>query len=286
MALAALVFLYRLVRSDLPEIGRSLAQTHWLQLLSATLIAMVAYLVQALYHVGVLASMHDRRIQLRPALNIYLQSQVIRYLPGRIWGMVYQSGRMASTFRPAEIVIANFWQMLMTDVVSAGVIVSLLLSHHFSATWLLLIVPVLCLAEWLHRHPGLATWLLGKLRRDAQDGTTLKPIRWRGTALLTLEWGLYLLVFVVVLNGKVGFAQAIPLGAWYSGASLLALAAFIVPGGLAVREAIFVGVPVIDGADPVLLAVAATLLRGVFLLAELLAAAVATLLPGDNGNAQ
>jgi len=288
LALAALLFLYRMVQPDIPEIRRSLSETHWISILLALLIAMAMYLTQAMYHVGVLAAMRNGPIRLQPAMGIYLQSQIVRYLPGRIWGMVYQSGRMAADYRPSEIVIANFWQMLMTNLVAVGIIFSALLAHRFSPLWLLLIVLVLCMAEWLHRKPGLATWMLGKLRRNAASEevaqTHLRPIKWRATILLVVEWVLYLLVFLVLLHSKVDVLQALSLGAWYAGATLLALIAFVVPGGFAVREAIFVGVPAISGIEPAVLTVTAALLRGVLLLAELVVAAMAGFLPGSGND--
>lgn len=289
MVLGALFFLYRLLRPDLPLIGQSLAQTHWSQIALASLVAMAMYLCQALYHLNVLASMRDGRICLRPDLPVYLQSQVIRYLPGRIWGVVYQSQRMLGLYRPSEIVVANFWQMMMTNLVAVGVIICILLAYYQSLIWLALLLPVLGVAEWLHRRPWLASWTLAKLKRTppgqaAPPRVDLRPVKWRGTGLLALEWVFYLLVFVVILHDKADGIEVASLAAWYGGATLLALAVFFVPGGFAVREAIFIGVPVLGGVEPALLTVAAALTRAIFLFAELAMAALATPMLRGGGN--
>ncbi|MFD0321812.1 hypothetical protein [Lysobacter gummosus] len=76
------------------------------------------------------------------------------------------------------------------------------------------------------------------------------------------------------------------LGTWYGGASLLALAAFVVPAGIAVREAIFLAVPDLTGADAATLAITATLARLVFLGAEIAAAIFASMLTFGNRHEQ
>lgn len=279
----SLFFLVRMLLPDAALIRSSLAETHWAQIVVALLAAAAMYLIQAVYHLGVLGAFRDERMSVRSLLPVYLQAQIVRYLPGRVWGVVYQAHRMASVHRPGEVVVANVWQMVMTNLLAVGVVGSTILAFHYSHAWLLLVLPFLLFVELLHRRPAVVTRVMAWLRRWLPGSIlsgeeTLRPMPFRGTCLLVVEWMLYLLAFAALLYGRTGLADSMLIGTWYAGATLLSLIAFVVPAGIAVREAIFVAAPTLAGADPALLAVIAALARLVFVAAEVGVALVAGLL--------
>ena len=273
LIVTSLFFLARMLLPDIVIIRQSLAETHWAQILLALLAAVAMYLVQAMYHLGVLDAFRSERMPAGVLLPVYLQSQIVRYLPGRVWGVVYQAHRMTGMYRPGEVIAANLWQMMMTNLMAVGIIISVLMALHYSLAWLLFVVPIVLLVELLHRRPTIVAWMLAWLQRwlpssNLSGEEFFRPIPIRGTCLLVTEWLLYLLAFSALLNGRTGFADAMLIGTWYAGATSLSLVAFVVPAGIAVREAIFVAAPQVAGADPVLLAVTAALARVVFVVAE------------------
>lgn len=282
LVLAATAFLWRVLAPQIALMRASIDDIRWPQIVLAIALAAPMFVLKGVYHLNLLDRISGVRRPRRTGLPIYLQAQIVRYLPGKVWGLVYQSQRMSDTHRASEVVIANLWQMATTNLLAAGLVLSVLLALRVSPLSLCLFVPAVVLVEWLHRHPAIETWTLRRLGRYLPKLAPLAatrpmpPMPWKGTALLCSEWIFYFLAFFALLYGRSGWLESLLLGTWYGGASLLALAAFVVPAGIAVREAIFVAAPDLTGASAATLAVTAALARIMFLGAEIAAAVLAS----------
>lgn len=243
------------------------------------------FILKALYQARLLQQLGHARAPLLRLSSAYLQSQLVRYLPGKVWGLVYQSRRIRDSHDAGTVVLANLWQMVVTNVLAMGVVMGL-----FSTRWLGpwgagLFIAAVTMVEVVHRVPSLRdrpfAWLAARVPSLGltSPAMTATPDRWRSTGILVAEWIFYFLGFVSLLSAQLAPVDAILLATWYGAASILALAAFVVPAGLAVREAIFVSggsfVPVVD---PALMLVTATALRFLMIVAEILAAASITFL--------
>ena len=291
LVLSSIVFLGHALTPELSLLRNSARDIQWWCVIAAILAAVPMFLFKACYHLILLDRLGGGGLH-RAALAIYLQSQIVRYLPGKIWGLLYQSQRMATNHRPDVVVIANLWQMVITNILALGVVVSLLLGFHLSPVWLALLLLVVLGVEWIHRYPTIESWGLRVFRRvfprlvPLAANRSLPPMRWKGTALLCAEWVFYFIAFAAFMHGKANWGEVFLIGAWYAGASLIALTAFVVPAGLAVREAIFVAVAAFGGADTASLVLIAALARIVFFSAELLAALLASLLYSGDVNEQ
>lgn len=261
-----------------------MASVAWPQIVLAAIAAIPMYVIKGFYHLSLLDRIASSRGSWHKDLPIYLQAQIVRYLPGKIWGIVYQSQRMSSTHQSSAVVMANLWQMATTNALAAGLVASLLLALRYSYAWALLLIPVVAAVEWLHRHPAMETWALKQLSRffprlvSLAGSEPLPPMPWKGTAMLCSEWIFYFLAFACMLHGLANWHSLFLLATWYGGASLLALAAFVVPAGIAVREAIFVAAPQVTQVDAATLAVTAALARLVFLGSEIATALLASAL--------
>lgn len=275
---SALVFICYSMRSQFALFIHAMRDIEWWRVAAVVVVAVPMYVVKALYHVRLLERFSGVRMARGKAVGVYLQAQVVRYLPGKVWGLLYQSGRMAGAIQPGVVVAANLWQMLITNVLALGVVGGVLLWGNHSPRWLLLTIGVIALVEASHRWPivescvlGLIARLFPKLGITLPEGRLL-PMRWSGTAMLCAEWIFFFLAFMVLLNGGQSVADTVVLGAWYGGASIAALAAFVVPAGIAVREAIFVAAPSVVNLDAAYLMLVAALTRIAFLGAEVVAA--------------
>ena len=279
--IGALVYLVTTLRVDAAGLVRSAAAVGWLPVAAAIALGIPTLLFQAGYHALLLERLSGVRGQRGAVVAAYLQGQVVRYLPGKVWGMLFQSQRLSGTHAPRYVVVANLWQTVMSALLSAGVVASVIAGVWIHPGWLLGLLPALVLVEWMHRRPFveglilrlLARWLPGTASVEGVPAVPRLP--WRGTALLVAEWLTYLAGFCVMLQGVAGVAQSALLGVWYAGASLLALAAVAVPAGIAVREAIFLAVPDTVGLDAATLLTTAVLARVVQVVAELVAAVAA-----------
>ncbi|NCT86230.1 hypothetical protein GXB84_02650 [Stenotrophomonas acidaminiphila] len=283
LMLAALLFIGDLIKPQLALFPQAMRRIDWWLAALAVLACVPMYYIKAAYHVRTLGRFSGRGLDRRKAVAVYLQAQVVRYLPGKIWGLLYQSGRMAGDVYPGIILAANLWQMLITNVLAVAVVAGVLLAVAQSPWWLLLVVLGVAVVEFLHRCT-MPAWLsrgrlavgLSRLGVELPRGPLL-PMAWSGTAMLCAEWVFFFAVFLCLLGGQQSLADTLALGAWYGGASVIALAAFVVPAGLAVREAIFVAAPAVVSLDAAHLVLVAALARIVFLGGEIISAVVSAL---------
>lgn len=282
--LASVAFLLHALKPEVSLLRESAREIQWWRIGVAILAAIPLFVLGGFYQVVTLDRLGGKRTSRRVALPVYLQAQVVRYLPGKVWGLIYQSHRMADTHRPSEVVVANIWQMSITNLFSISIVLTLLLALRETPLWFACLVPVIFGVEWVHRHPAIESWWLRLLSRTVPSisprGNNIQqsPVPWVGTILLCAEWLSFLLAFAVLMYGKLDWMDILLLAAWYAGASILALAVFVVPAGIAVREAIFVAAPHLVGMDAATLILIAAMVRLVFFGAELAAAAIASLI--------
>ena len=272
--LAAVAYLGHQAWPELPALVRTARRLGEWQVAGAFVACVATLLFQATYHAVVLERFSGSIGMKRKVVAAYLQAQVIRYLPGKIWGVVYQSQRLAPSHTPVGVVLANVWQSLLTILLSAVVVFTTLAALLLSPAWLLILVPALVSVEWLHRSTAAETALLRTLSRwlprvHLPANFEPLPVRWVGTSLLLAEWLSFLVMFAILLKGVASVMDALVVGTWYGGASMLALAAVVVPAGLAVREAIFLAAPDAFGIDMAVLLTAALLARFLQIAAEL-----------------
>src|SRR5690606_3008841 len=130
---------------------------------------------------------------------VFLQAQLVRYVPGKIWGVVYQAQRMSGVIGARDVVVANLWQTLNTNLLALGVVGSSLLAWVASPWWILLVLPFLAAVEWVHRNPDLDRRLLGtatrvlRLQMDTRQALPMQSRPLVLSALLCLEWVFFFL---------------------------------------------------------------------------------------------
>ncbi|MES0873760.1 hypothetical protein [Sinimarinibacterium thermocellulolyticum] len=276
----SLAFLGTRIAGD-PTTGELLSHFPPQVLLIAVIASLPMYWLKASYHASIVHSLDPHTFDRPRVIAVYLQAQLVRYLPGKVWGLVYQSGQMANRHAPSIIITANFVQTLTTNVMAAFLILALAGSVLAHPALLLLLLAGLLAPEWLHRAPGLwatlarttARWLPA-LGAAGTPGPAA-PIRWSGTAMLASEWFFYFLMFFVLVGDRCPLWAVIFTGTWYACASLLSMFAVVVPAGLAVREALFVASPAQSALSATELVVLAVTLRLLSIVAELLVASAA-----------
>lgn len=280
---AATAYLVHIVVPEIGSIGELFSRIGILQFVLSVACAVPMLLLSARYHAELVDRMSPGEANLLRLATSYLQAQLVRYLPGKVWGLVYQSHQLLDSHKPEVIVLANLFQMVMTSALAFGIVTSVLSAAFLQSIWPLgLIFPVIGLVEIVHRNPKVEQWAISAISRAIPERLyrltqiSMTPSRWRATAVLLLEWLFYYLMFAILLHGVMNGYEVFLLASWYAGASLLAVAAIIVPAGIAVREAIFVSAASLLPGDPATLIAIATLLRASSVAAELMAATLGT----------
>lgn len=288
IAVAALAYLGYLVMGSAGEFTAALFSLSLGQISGALLAAIGMLLLKAVYHVLLSQRLSGRSRLARAVLPAYCLAQLARYLPGKIWGILYQANRLSGTLRADQVVTANAIQTITTNLLGIGVIGSVLGAAHSHSPWPLAGLAVAVAAtELVHRYPVMERRLLALLarlsRRDIPVPDNIPPQRWTGTLILCGEWIAYFAIWFIIAGEEIAPLDTIVLGTWYAAASLLAIVAVVVPAGLAVREAIFVTLGTLSSVNPAALVAYAALLRLVLTIGELacvpIAAALSRRLP-------
>lgn len=282
LALAALFYLGVLVHQNLDEFLAGIDALSLLQVLGAVVAAVAMLALKAAYHVMLCQRLSGKSALAAEVLPAYCTAQVVRYLPGKIWGIVYQSGKLAKSVGQREVVAANAIQTVTTNLLGSAVIVSSLAAFHTGQPIFLVGILIgIVMVEMLHRTPSIEAWLLRLAykvgRRSSREIPSIPPMHMRGTAILVLEWVAYFLMWHLIAAGSSGTGGAALFGIWYAAASLIAVLAIAVPGGLAVREAIFVGIASSMGAHAATLVALAAVARLVLTAGELLCIPLASI---------
>lgn len=278
LLVGAALFLAHGIRNQAPALTEVASRLGAWQLMAAAVAAAVMCILKAAYHRNVLTRISGREPQGRGVMLAYAQAQLVRYLPGKIWGLVHQANHLSAHYRASEIVMGNTLQMIATNLLAVGVTFSILGTALLESAWPLLGLPASIIAlELLHRYPLLDRFLLRIAQRVARAPAAermldVAGVKWLGTALLTAEWLAYYGMWLLLSNGMLSVPQALVLGTWYAAASLVSILAIAVPAGLVVREAIFVSMAGIGHFPQSMLLMLAALLRVITVAGDVLCA--------------
>jgi uncharacterized membrane protein YbhN (UPF0104 family) len=206
---------------------------------------------------------------------IYLTAQVIKYLPGRIWGLAYQLKQLSQQVHARQGIVASVNHMILTALIS---VLFMGVAFDVTGAWPLALCGVLLGLIWAQRG-GIAPYLTWRTKTTKLGPAKLpnKAVLGIGISIL-LEWLFYLIVWgdlFLLLQMPVEKGSVIAAAGLYAGAWILGSLASLTPGGLGIREGGFVMAGLGLGIPESNLVTLAILARLVFTLAEILAGALA-----------
>lgn len=224
--------------------------------------------LSTLYHVVAV-----RRIEPHQAAGArvglaYALGQVMRYVPGKVFGIVFQIKFLSGQVRGATIAIALLVQTFYDYAWTFALVACVLLSAHLSSGWPMALLPLVLVLVWMVHREGYLERLLSRpafLRRFLADPVAGPGRRPDGalpaTLLVAAVWLPMLAGIGLGLGGLFGMESAVVLGALYLAAAVLSLLLVVVPSGLVVREALFVWLGAEYGLQPAALVFVGLLLR-------------------------
>jgi hypothetical protein len=233
------------------------------------------------YHVLALRRIEAHTVPATTVAVAYALGQIARYIPGRVFGLLFQVSFLSEKIRAATIVIAVLVQTAYDYAWAALFLGLLLLVYRTEAAWpLAMIAPAICLVWLLHRHAVAERVLsskriLGRFYGEEQIQLIKQPpYSLPASLVLALVWIPMLLGISAALSGHVGMTEGLALGALYLFSVVLSLLIIVVPSGLVVREALFAWLGDIYGFAPDMLLVLAVILRLALTIAEVLLALI------------
>lgn len=208
----------------------------------AILASLLMLFFKGIYNERIISALNgDNRFNFH-ILYSYSISQLIRYIPGKIWGVLYQGLHLNGIIPMQVITAGNILQYIFTNLFSLLIIVSIA-SIYFKLEIVSLIIFLfsIFMLRYLHNSTFFSRYIMNKLEQVTQkEKCTSSPIKAEfSVTLLLLDWVFYIAIWAIILPGTADSMDFIYLSALYASASLMSLIAVFSPGGLAVREALF-----------------------------------------------
>jgi len=201
-------------------------------------------LLSAVYHALLLAGfqLHDART-IRVA-HAYALGQLMRYIPGKVVGIVFQISMLQGKVKPASV-LSTLVVHTMHDYgwtfAFCGVLLWALLSGN--ALPMLAFFPAVLGVYLVHRY-RFSPWILGRLPIVGrhvpaleESSPTYKPASLTG--VLAVTWVPTMIAIWMAFTPLLGSHDSLVAGLLYLIAAVISLAMIIVPSGLVVREAVF-----------------------------------------------
>jgi glycosyltransferase 2 family protein len=252
ITLAILVWMLKPVVARWDQVKDRIADTNWLRvLLGSLMFAAFLFVFRALAWRRILIGF-GHRLPVAPATRIWSISELARYLPGVIWqvvGRVYLvrpygvSGSLCSASQVLELALF----LLANIMLAVGCLVWLAhkMVHGLTLNWFLaaaVLIPILFVLV----HPKVFYPLANRVMMRLGKPPIMKRLRFRELcgllvwSLLGLVWQSLAIWLVVAEPLELQFTKWWVVAGAYSLAWCAGFLAFWAPGGLGVREVIFV----------------------------------------------
>lgn len=271
-------FIGALIVKSWDELGRVLNDTDLFLFFISILVAFIGnFLSAVLLHT--LFIKYEIDVNARKASLLFFWSQVTKYVPGKIWPIVYQVTAVNSEDKAGSVILANVDMMAAAIVTTGAVSVALMLSRIgwmysvIAMTIGLIACLLICRGYWWRLLVRVSLRVLPLDRANVPDhpgkaSVVVICVYYIGFALTFVGSGTLMLLAVFGLSGR----EAMQLIAHQGLSWIMGVVAFVVPAGMGVREAAFIwlGATVSKTISVESLAAMAIVFRAWYLLQEIL----------------
>jgi len=242
--LAAAFYTVRLLHGQLHQFSSALSSVSPPRLAIGQLFSFLLLLCPLCYHILAVERVSGIRGERRKIASAYALSQIVRYVPGKVLGVLFELSYLRGTVRADALLVATTAQGIYQYACVAAIAIPLLLAWALGSQWPWLISLVaIVLIYFSHRLGWCERPLLWTTRNmsRAREATTLEP--WHApiaaTTFLAAEWIFFIGAWYVLDLGTPYVMPYVLLATCYAAAAALGAIAVFVPSGLVVRESIF-----------------------------------------------
>ena len=252
LAWLSLIWIVLLVFREQPMEMNVYAPRSWLWLWASILTWTFATFHSAWVFQALLESQIASTIRFSYAARLLFVGQIIRHLPGRFWGLVYQLGEAGEKL-PARILLRTNVDFMLLSLFFAIIIplVVLLYFHFGLGEALILGGGTLWIMIWLMKRDylGMGLAILGRWLPESLSSYIIADVGsfpvWKIIRICSYflsQWFFYLLAWYLLGKALPGLENApmLLLCAFYFIAWAIGFLSLITPSGIGVREAVFV----------------------------------------------
>jgi len=268
------------------SIQGSLRSVNWLLFCLSVIVALISNIVASAIFWNLLLK-HNVDVGFRRTIKLFLMGQIAKYIPGKVWVIAHQVSSLQKEGVALGVAMANI-ELMMIIVIMVSLISIALIASFSSIPAAVLILFVGVFVVWMFIKNNLLSWglrlfpRLGKNEGEVKNAAGAAFGFWGVASCYMAFIILYLASYVLMLNSVFGFSHgesAVYIAA-LSLAWVVGLAAFIVPGGIGVREVLFMVIAgaIGQGVDASVLASIAVISRAWLIVQDFMGVGVALLL--------
>lgn len=223
-------------------------------------------------------------------LHSYTQSQIVKYIPGKIWGIMFQASTLDGNANKADVWVVNLYQFLIMNAVVVLVFVGTLpfleqLSISLRAAIVALVV-LACALVYLNFGRMLRLIKVDEATFHKYGKLLSRGVMFRVLAFIALDWVFYVAIWYALALGQMSYDAIVIMAINYATASVVGFVVFFLPSGLIAREAAFIAFGRALGDSMTTLLTYSVIVRLVFLLGDFLLVVLTFVFKGQNGRSK
>lgn len=254
--------------------------SYW-RLLTAIPFAVLALYTSAITYHLILIETTNTNPAFGKTFISYLGSQIVRYLPGKIWGIIYQANKMRYDTPAHTIWETNLTQFILGNLLSAILISWAFMHRVYTLEFSFLFFITLIIIFFITIKTKIVHVIIRKaanifpLKHHISEGIPDVKKTASISISLAFEWLFYFMSWIALIYPTQTVDDIIILSIVYVAAWLVGFATIILPGGVLVRESAFISLGMLFGFDAGVLAFYAILARVLFSSSDIFGVVVA-----------
>jgi hypothetical protein len=282
---AGTVFILVLVVQSRDQLVALLHSADWLLLAASALVGISSMIVTSIFF-GYLLEKHALVLPSQDVNKMFFYGQIAKYIPGKIWGILYQTTAVNIEGATKAIGAANVDLMIISIITSISMAAALIaneMSIYLAIVMFFAGMYATVIASNSSLSGNAVGWMIDKVGIGTSRKTHEQKHRSAITATpiiiyYTMIWITSLLAYYLMMHAVFSFTfgEVVTYVAYLMLAWVVGVFAFLAPAGLGVRELIFItfGAYMIPDVEVSMLATIALVSRLWQVLQELCAAAV------------
>lgn len=280
---SALAWIAIVLRGNTDQLFKSLTFFEPLHVGVSIVPAIISIYIAAYIYFLILSRTARPMPSFRQSILHFIISQVVRHIPGKIWGVLYQVQATEKWIKAGYTVQANIEHYILLNLNSIAIAASVFAYYRLgimpaTGVFFIFVFPI-----FLALKKSLFQQLASLVR--LKSGGERPPIALSKSrddifiiGLLQMDWFFYFFTCALVLPSRFSIEDTVVVAACYAMAWLAGALATVLPGGIFVREASFVWLSGIFGFEPPDMFAFSIVARILFTLADVASAALIMIL--------
>ncbi len=280
LVVSSLIFITRIFLNS-PVSWQTVTELTSVSRLLLALVPCILMLVsKSILHAMLVEDIHGQKTPWSRIIASYAQAQLIRYLPGKVWGIIYQGEQLAGLVSRTTVWTANIVQVVLTNLNTLGVVLGfcgLMYLNVVAAAVVFAGFAAVCAWTSMSGIMPRLVVLLAPKSAGAVAIPAARPSLRRVAAqmaILQIEWVFYYVAWIVLLGNQTSLQDILIISTSYAAASFVGLLVVVMPSGWLVREAVFIWLGDIQGLGADQLLVLSVVMRLFFIAGDFLCAVV------------